>query len=677
MGRKKAHHGNTRRGRTQGHRKKPQELLTGKITIVRPGTASVSTPEGTFMVARGGIHEAMSGDEVQVSLARRGGAEPQAIVRTVLQRATTSFLGTFEQAGPLGVVRSLDGRAPRDFFVLPEDHSAERLGVSDGDVVEARILAYPERSASGVVTLEHRVGAASELDLLVETVIATHGLATEFTEATRAQAEKLTLDVSSTLEAEPARADLRDELTFTIDPTDARDFDDAVGARRTPDGGYQVWVHIADVTHYLPWDSAMDLEARQRTCSVYLVDRVLPMLPERLCNDLCSLRPDEDRLAMSVELMLDEHGEVRSSRAMTSVIRSRARLDYETADALLLGKVSPEELPCDSAYAQGVAEAIRLLDEIAALRQELRRRRGAVDFETREARVMLDEDGHPTGVQVRERTRATNLIEEAMLLANEAVAQVLADAEAPAAYRVHERPAPEHLAATLPVLHELQLLEPGEAERLTAGDPYVVQDVLARAQGTPGAYLASALLLRAQKRAIYLPYNVGHYALGAKAYCHFTSPIRRYPDVVVHRALKALQAGGLDTSEQRSVAKVLPQVCRTCSERERVADTASRDSQKIKMAELFAEHVGERYTGIVVGCERYGLFVMLEDSCAEGLIPVRSLGNEWFWFDETRQALTGEESGTTYRLGQRVAVEVTGANPARGQIDFALAGNRS
>jgi len=377
---------------------------------------------------------------------------------------------------------------------------------------------------------------------------------------------------------------------------------------------------------------------------------------------------------MSVTMRLDERCEVTEARMCPSVIRSRARLDYATSDALLERRLTAADLPCADEDAQGVADAIFLLDEIAQARRLLRARRGAVDFDTRESRVVLDEAGRPIDVSVRERTRATSLIEEAMLMANEAVAKRLSDAQMPAAYRVHERPAPESLADTLPALHELRLLNPGEAERLTAGDPYVVQDVLARAAGTPGELLASALLLRAQKRAVYLPHNDGHYALGASAYCHFTSPIRRYPDVVVHRALKALLAGKVDTPEQRKVAVALPQVCRTCSERERVADAASRDSQKAKMAELFAGRIGERYSGVVTGCERYGLFVMLDDTCAEGLLPTRELGSEWFTYDDARMALIGEESGRTFSLGQRIAVEVLGANPARGQIDFGLAG---
>ncbi len=673
MGRKRPHHGSTRRGRTGGPRKKQHDLLAGTVHVTRAGSASVETAEGTFLVARGGIHEAMDGDEVQVELVHRGGTEPQAVVRAVLQRATLTFLGSYAPAGPLGAVVPLDGRMGHDFFVLPDDDCAERLGVSDGDIVEARILAYPARGSAGVVTLDRRVGAAAELDLLIETIIASHGLVTQFSPATLEQAEALTLDVEGALAQQRARRDLRDHITLTIDPTDARDFDDAVEARRLDDGGYEVWVHIADVTYYLPWGSSMDLEARQRTCSTYLADRVLPMLPERLCNDLCSLRPNEDRLAMSVRLTLNKRGVVQDAKAMSSVIRSRARLDYETADLLLVGALTEQDLPCVPEDAEQVAEAIVLLDEVAALRRELRKRRGAIDFDTREAKVVLDEKGHPIDVQVRERTRATSLIEEAMLMANEAVAKMLADLDAPAAYRVHEHPSPEHLSATLPALQDLGLLEKGDADRLVAGDPFVVQDILERSEGKPGEYLAGALLLRAQKRAVYQPNNVGHYALGAKAYCHFTSPIRRYPDVVVHRAIKAKLAGKLGSLEQRQIAADLPQLCRTCSEQERVADTAARESQKAKMAEFYADRIGELCSGTVVGCERFGLFVMLDDTCAEGLLPTRALGEEWFSFDEARMTLRGEESGRAFSLGQRIAVQVAGANPARGQIDFVLA----
>lgn len=668
--------GGRRRGGAPRKARKPRQTLTGLIRVTRPGVATVDTAEGRFAVGRGGIREAMNGDEVQVSLSTRRGGERLAYVQAVLMRATTTFAGTYADAAPLGIVVPLDGRIRRDFFVLPEDDSASRLGVSDGDVVSARILEYPARHSSGVVTLDRRLGGADDLDLDMESVIASYDLATDFPEECCEQVEPVRVDVESALAGDPCRRDLRDRSCMTVDPTDARDFDDAVGARRV-EGGYEVDVHIADVTHYVPWGSPVDREARRRTCSVYLADRVLPMLPEKLCNDVCSLVPGSDRLCMSVLMRLDVHGNVTSFEVAPSAIRSRARLDYDTVDALLDGRAEEASLPAVEGGPEAIAGQLRILDEVASLRREVRSLRGAIDFETREAKVILDERGKPQGVSVRERTRATGLIEEAMLMANECVASLLSQSDVPVAYRVHERPSPEDLKETLPVLGELGLLHGDLAERLVSGDPMAMQEVLRAAHGTQAEYLASSVLLRAQKRAVYLPRNDGHYALGARAYCHFTSPIRRYPDDTVHRALKALLHGELGSKEQARVAEALPQLCRDCSDRERVADSASRASQKVKMAELFSGHVGEDFSGMVVGVERYGLFVALDDTCAEGLLPVRALGDEWFAYDERLLSLTGEESGKRWRPGQRVAVTVTGTDPAHGRIDFALAGSVS
>lgn len=626
------------------------------------------------MVARGGLREGMNGDVVRVTLQRRKGAEPLARVQSVVERATRSFAGTYGGAGPLGVVVPLDERIRRDFFVLPDDSSAERLGVRPGDVVSARILTYPSRTEAGVVTIERRVGSGESLDLDVEGVIASYGLRTEFPPAALEQAGPIRAQVADALAADPVREDLRRLGCVTIDPLAARDFDDAVSCTRLADGGFELGVHIADVTHYVGWGTPIDLEARERTCSAYLVDRVLPMLPERLSNDVCSLRPGEDRLAMSVFVRLTREGVPLSSRACPSAIRSRARLDYGTVDELLAGRIGPDALACaPGADASRIADMLRDLDELARLRVRLRERRGAIDFESEEAKVDLDADGRPVGVSVRRKTAATSLVEEAMLLANESVASMLADAAVPAAYRVHERPAPESLEATLPALRELSLVRGSQAGELCCGVPSAIQGVLARARGTSGEYLANTLLLRAMKRAVYLPRNDGHYALGAKAYCHFTSPIRRYPDDIVHRALKALLYGRGRSREQRECARLLPQLCRTCSERERIADSAAHASQRIKMAELYADRIGESFPGIVVGCERFGLFVRLDDTCAEGLLPVRALGPEWFAYDEGTLSLTGESTGRRWRLGQRVAVTVSGCTPSRGQIDFTLA----
>lgn len=639
--------------------------------------ATVETPEGSFRVARRGLREAMNGDEVTVSVFPARGGEKVALVQGVITRAQSTFLGRFEQAGPLGAVVPLDARLGRDFFVVPEDDSPARLGVGEGDVVVARIAEYPTRNSAAVVTIERRVGSSDELDLNIESVIASYGLATEFPPAALAQAEHIQAGVEEALKQDRARRDLRSLRCMTIDPTDARDFDDAVFARRLPGGGFELWVHIADVTHYVGWDSPIDNEAKRRTCSAYLADRVLPMLPERLCNDVCSLRPHEDRLAMSVRMELDAAGNLTSAEAMTSAIRSTARLDYDTVDALLLGCVGADALQDDPVEAHELEEALRTLDQIRGLREHIREERGSIDFDTVEPKVTLDEKGHPTGVTVRTRTRATGLVEEAMLLANESVARMLADREVPCAYRVHERPSPDDLRATVRPLMELGLIEDNaQREALVAGEPEAINAVLDAARGTSGEFLASALLLRAQKRAVYLPTNQGHYALGAHAYCHFTSPIRRYPDELVHRALKALLAGMLGSREQEQIAGQLPQLCATCSQMERAADGAARASQHIKMAELYADRIGEAFSGVVCGCERFGLFVMLDDTCAEGLLPVRALGGEWLEYDEDRMTLTGEESGRVWELGTRVRVVVTQTDIPRGRIDFALADPR-
>ena len=664
MGRSRPHRGNRRRGRSGGPRSRAR-TLTGTLVITRPGVGYVETSEGSFKLARHGQREAMNGDEVEVALVEQRGRQPRAVVRSVVTRAVETFLGRFAPAGPLGAVRPLDARIGHDFFVVPEDPTPERLGVRDGDVVVARVTEYPTRRSAAVVTIERRVGSADELDLNVEAVIASYGLPGDFPAPVLEQAEEIYARVDEELARDPSRRDLREALCVTVDPVDARDFDDAVGARRLPDGGFELSVHIADVSHYALPDTPIDNEAKRRTCSAYLVDRVIPMLPERLSNDVCSLRPGQDRLAMSVVMRLDARGNVAAARMTRSAIRSAARLDYDTVDEVLLGRLD--------APSEEVGELLRTLDEIRALRERVRRDRGAIDFETVEARVTLDGGGAPTGVSVRRRTRATGLIEEAMLLANECVAERLAQRDAPAAYRVHERPVPEDLRTTLPPLRELGLVDDGEtASGLLAGDPFAIQRVLERARGTDGEQLASALLLRAQRRAVYLPVNEGHYALGAPAYCHFTSPIRRYPDVLVHRALKALLDGRIDGREMRAQATTLPQLCRTCSERERAADAASRTSQRIKMAELLSDHVGERFSGVVSGCERFGLFVTLDETHAEGLVPARALGSEWFAYDDARMTLTGEESGETWGLGRRVLVEVTGTNVPRGQIDLAL-----
>lgn len=687
------HSKNGRRGPARSRR---LPGLTGTVRVY-DARAEVETAEGVYRLGSRSMREAMPGDRVYVSLHRGKGGARRAVVEHVIDRAVAAIVGVFEPAGPLGAVRPLDARIKQDFFVLPADDSPRRLGVEPGDIVSARIVDYPSRTESGVVTLERRIGDANEPSLGIECVMARYGLVDGYPQAAVDEAASLAVDVEGAL-ADPLRRDIRDRFAITIDPVDARDFDDAISVARTVRGGWMLGVHIADVSHYVDWESAIDLEARRRSTSVYLADRVLPMLPERLCNDLCSLRPDEDRLAFTVDIELDAQGRVRTYEPYPSVIRSRVRMDYGAADALLR-EGEPDgaaldaaargraELAVEAARANGVdlRAFLRNADALARARREIRRKRGSIDFDTPEVHVLLDEAGMPVDIVTRERTAATSLVEEAMLLANECVAEFLADRDLVSAYRVHEDPSPDSLASAAKTLTELGAVEGGLAAGIMLGDPRAINAAVEDVAGTAFAPQVNALLLRAQQRAVYRSHNEGHYALGARAYCHFTSPIRRYPDLIAHRVLKValakhelgkkealIRAPRLTGKGPQALEAICPRLCRQASDNERAADAAANASQKVKVAQLYASRIGERDTGTVSWISDLGAFVRLDATGAEGLVRMNALGAEWWDFDDVRLTLTGESTGTRVGLGCRVVVEVASVNVLRGHLDLKL-----
>ena len=687
------HSKNGRRGPARSRR---LPGLTGTVRVY-DARAEVETAEGVYRLGSRSMREAMPGDRVYVSLHRGKGGARRAVVEHVIDRAVAAIVGVFEPAGPLGAVRPLDARIKQDFFVLPADDSPRRLGVEPGDIVSARIVDYPSRTESGVVTLERRIGDANEPSLGIECIMARYGLVDGYPQAAVDEAASLAVDVEGAL-ADPLRRDIRDRFAITIDPVDARDFDDAISVARTVRGGWMLGVHIADVSHYVDWESAIDLEARRRSTSVYLADRVLPMLPERLCNDLCSLRPDEDRLAFTVDIELDAQGRVRTYEPYPSAIRSRVRMDYGAADELLR-EGDPDgaaldaaargraELAVEAARASGVdlRAFLRNADALARARREIRRKRGSIDFDTPEVHVLLDEAGMPVDIVTRERTAATSLVEEAMLLANECVAEFLADRDLVSAYRVHEDPSPDSLASAAKTLTELGAVEGGLAAGIMLGDPRAINAAVEDAAGTAFAPQVNALLLRAQQRAVYKSHNEGHYALGARAYCHFTSPIRRYPDLIAHRVLKvalakhelgkkeaAARAPRLTGKGPQALEAICPQLCRQASDNERAADAAANASQKVKVAQLYAGRIGERDTGTVSWISDLGAFVRLDATGAEGLIRMNALGTEWWDFDDVRLTLTGDSTGTKVGLGCRVVVEVASVNVLRGHLDLKL-----
>ncbi len=631
-------------------------LIVGRITVNRRGYGFVEAEEGDIYIGSRDIAGAMHRDVVGVRLTPgRSKQGRSGVVVKVIERANETVVGRFERHGRIGIVVPTDPRIRTEVFVP----GREAEGATDGDLVVARLTAYPSRHNAAQGVVEEVIGREGEPGIEIEVIIREHGLRTVFPDETEAEAAATRLDIESAL-AEEDRADLRDVFTVTIDPTDARDFDDAISIEYV-EGRLRLGVHIADVSHYVPVDSALDREARRRATSVYLVDRVLPMLPEELSNGICSLNPGEERLAFSVIMDLDKDATVGSYRLTPSVIRSDRRFDYETVQACLDGARPFPDEPSE-----------RLLTEfarVAARIGERRVSRGGLDFETVEAKVVLAEDGvTPVDVKVRERTQATNMIEEAMILANEVVAGHMTRAGAPMVYRIHEDPDADALAQVAVVLKEFDY----PIKDVHGASPATFQRIIRFAHGRPEKVLINSLLLRALQRARYTDYLGAHFGLASEAYCHFTSPIRRYPDLLVHRLLKAQLSGSLREEPVSSMVEDLEWLAEHCSTMEREAEAAEDDSVRVKLAELMGQHIDEVFEGLITGVHSFGLFIQL-DNTAEGLVHVSAMGDDYYHLDPERFMLVGEERGRFFRLGERVRVRVAGVSIPAGRIDFELA----
>lgn len=657
-------------GRTRKHtRRRPRPNPHG-VLVVHGGTFGfVRTAEGEFFIPESKMAGAFDGDLVEVApLPNRGaqkGAEqerPAARVLRVIDRAHDTVVGRYEVAEPFGVVVPEDHNIPYDIFTMRADYP----DVPDGALVRVRMTAYPSRHEAACGVIEEVLGIADESSVSVEAIIARNKLETTFSEGALAEAAAAQLDEVGALAA--GYRDVRDRVVFTIDPADARDFDDALSLDLAQDflahgAVWRLGVHIADVSHYVPWNSLLDLDARRRATSVYLVDRVIPMLPVALSNGLCSLNPNETRRCMTCDVYLDQDWKPVGYDVYPALMRSCTRLTYDEVQLALDG---------EGALADDIMQRVSYLSQFAKARIAARHAAGGLDFEFPEARVSLDAEGKPVGVNLRYKTEATSLVEEAMILANEVVARHLSERQFPALYRVHEKPSADSLAALVPVLQEFSWFYRINPERLVAGDPHVVQQVLAESQGRLEANLVQTIVLRAMKRAVYKPSCDGHYGLASQAYTHFTSPIRRYPDLVVHRMLRAQLTRKPQKFEQEVAA--LPWIAEHASDMERVAEKAARQSQELKLIEYMSGFVGEPFEATVSGVAAYGMYVKL-DNTAEGLVAAKRLGSEYFALDSVRHMLVGQDSGRVFRLGQRVHVVLDAADARAGRLDFRLAPN--
>ncbi|MBA4370222.1 MAG: ribonuclease R [Coriobacteriaceae bacterium] len=629
-------------------------VVVGRLSITRRGYGFVASPGGDVYVRARDLGGAMHGDTVAARLdAKRGREGLSGVVVQVTERANSTIVGRFEKHGKVGIVVPTDPRIRHDVFVPVKPD-----GPRTGEYVVARISRYPTAHEAAQGDVIEVLGDEKTPGVQVEIVIREHGLRTGFPAEAEAEAAALRLDVEHAL-AERGREDVRGRFTVTIDPVDAKDFDDAITLERRS-GGWLLGVHIADVSHYVPWGSEVDREARLRATSVYLVDRVLPMLPEALSNGLCSLKPDEERVSFSVDLEIDRNGAVLAARAYPSVMRSDRRLDYDEVDVWLgSGEGFPDEQ---------TAELLTEFRTVAAKLGERRVARGGLDFETVEAKVRLAEDGSPIEVVLRKRTPATDMIEEAMIAANEAVARHMRNAEAPMVYRIHEDPDPDALDQVAAILKEFDY----PVKDIHGAEPRTFQRIVAFAHGRDEELLINSLLLRALERARYVDYLGSHFGLASDAYTHFTSPIRRYPDLIVHRLLRAQLTGRLDAEPTAAMVPELGWLAEHCSAMEREAEAAENDSTQVKLCELMERHVGEDFDGIITGVQTFGLFVQLANT-AEGLVHVSAMAGDYYRFDAERHLLLGENSGTQYRLGGRVRVRIASVSVVERRIDLELA----
>ncbi|MDD7689625.1 MAG: ribonuclease R [Ellagibacter isourolithinifaciens] len=673
--------------RSKNHTRRVARSRPRGIMQLNPeGYGFVRTSEGEFFVPRSKLGGAFDGDLVEVSPlpanASKGrshegfgggryGHKRAARVVSVIERAHEVVVGRFEATEPFGVVVPLDPHIPYDIFT----QLSEAPDVEDGAIVRVRIAQFPSRNSAATGHIEEVLEHVDGLDEGVDAVVARHKFETAFSDAALAEARGASIDEVGALAS--GYRDLRERFVFTIDPDDARDFDDALSIEQVEGQDRLLWrigVHIADVSHYVEWGSALDLAARRRGTSVYLVDRVIPMIPEELSCGLCSLAPGEVRRSMTVDLYVNERAQLARYEIYPALICSNARLTYGEALEMLEGECEPAASE-GGKHAQGQRETLiqphlRQLSRLASLRHAQRERKGGIDFDQPEARVRLDEAGRPQGVELRRKNAATSLVEEMMIWANEVVAEHLSRAKFPCVYRVHEAPDLEGLARLVSIFEEFPWFGKIDPVGFFTGSQHALQQAVSASRGRAEGELVSSLVLRSMKRAVYREKNCGHYGLASATYCHFTSPIRRYPDLMVHRMLKAELFGRPEKFDQMTTN--LGWICEHSSGMEREADDAQRESEELKLAEYLQRFVGQSFSAIVSGVSQGGLYARLENT-AEGFIPVRTLGDDYFSFDAARYTLTGEETGARYRLGQRIAVVLFAVDPRVPQINLRLA----
>ena len=641
----------------KGKYKAPERTSVATGTFVRRsnGKNSVITDEDSeaiFVAERNSLH-ALNGDRVKIHVAaRRRGQEPEAEVIEIIEKKEQTFIGTLQVDKTMAFLKTDSKFLACDIFIP----KGKLKGGKSGDKAIVKITDWPEEAKNPCGEVIDILGKTGDNQAEMHAILAEFGLPYKYPRNVELAADKIEAGITD--EEVARREDFRKVTTFTIDPKDAKDFDDALSIRRLGNGNWEVGVHIADVTHYVTPNSVIDREAKQRATSIYLVDRTIPMLPEHLCNGICSLRPNEEKLAFSCVFELDDNADIQAARICRTVIESDRRFTYEEAQERI-------------ETGQGdFAEEILTLDRLAKQLRANRFEHGSVDFDREEVRFDLDEKGHPVGVYFKVSLDANKLIEEFMLLANKTVATTIGKPlgrrkAKPFVYRIHDVPDQNRLAdlATVAATFGYKIKSSGSSTEINRSLNKMLKDV----KGKGEENFLSVLAIRTMAKAVYTTENVGHYGLGFDYYTHFTSPIRRYPDMMVHRLLERYLKGG------RSVDVVkLEDDCKHSSDMEQLAANAERASIKYKQVEYMQDHISEEFDGMISGVTEWGIYVELDENHCEGLVPMRDLADDYYDYDEKNYCIRGRRRGTVYRLGDRVRVRVANANLDKKQLDFLL-----
>ncbi|WP_394974441.1 ribonuclease R [uncultured Croceitalea sp.] len=656
------------------YQQKPSELnvLIGKVDLTTSGNGYIIVEEleDDIFVQKHKLNRALHGDTVEVFFKRKGsGKRIEGEVATILERKKTTYVGIVDKQKTFAFVRPTDSKMYTDIFV-PLDNLNK---AGDGDKVLVELESWPKDRDSPYGKIVEVLGKPGEHNTEIHSILAEYGLPYEFPYEVEKYAQ--TLDTSIKAEEIAKRRDMREVLTFTIDPKDAKDFDDALSFKVLENGNYEIGVHIADVSHYVLPDTILEEEAYNRATSVYLVDRVVPMLPEVLSNNACSLRPNEEKYTFSAIFELDENAIIKNQWFGRTVINSNERFAYEEAQHIIeTGENTiPKEISIrKDAYsiANDVVNAVLTFNKLAKIMRSKRMDYGAISFDKIEVRFSLDDNNEPEGVYFKESKDANKLIEEFMLLANRKVAEFIGkqNPKKTFIYRIHDEPNEDKLMALNGVIskfgHSVNLKD---KKSISSSLNKLLKDV----KGKKEQNLVDTLTIRSMSKAIYTTDNIGHYGLAFDYYSHFTSPIRRYPDVMVHRLLQHYLDGGKTVKEA-----VYEEKCKHSSEMEILASSAERDSIKYMQIKFMQDHSDKEFLGVISGVTEWGIYVEIIENKCEGMVRIRDIKDDYYNFDERQYAIVGERSKKTYQLGDEVFVMVKNTDLIKRHLDFSLIGKK-